>query len=68
MAVGHTFTIEPMICMGSNKPLAWKDDWTQTTSDGLPCAQFEHTLLVTENGVDILTEKLPSSPKYSWEL
>ena len=29
MAPGHTFTIEPMICLGSNKPVAWPDKWTQ---------------------------------------
>jgi len=68
MAPGHTFTIEPMICLGSNKPYYWPDEWTVTTSDGLPTAQFEHTLLITENGVEELTGKISTSPKYSWEL
>eukprot|EP01035_Chromulina_nebulosa_P025365 gene25365-33107_t len=68
MAVGHTFTIEPMICLGSNKPVMWPDDWTATTSDGLACAQFEHTLLITETGVEELTGKIETSPKYSWEI
>jgi methionyl aminopeptidase len=68
MQPGHTFTIEPMICLGSNVPVAWQDDWTQATADGQPTAQFEHTLLITETGVEALTGKLPTSPKYSWEL
>ncbi|KAJ1404907.1 peptidase M24, structural domain-containing protein [Ochromonadaceae sp. CCMP2298] len=68
MEEGHTFTIEPMICMGSSKPFLWGDDWTAATSDGQPTAQFEHTLLITKDGVKALTAKLPDSPKYSWEL
>ena len=67
MAPGHTFTIEPMICMKSAKPVNWPDDWTAATSDGLPTAQFEHTLLITETGVEELTGKLADSPKYGWE-
>ena len=67
MAPGHTFTIEPMICLGSAEYVMWPDKWTATTTDGLPSAQFEHTLLITETGVDILTQKSASSPKYSWE-
>jgi methionyl aminopeptidase len=50
MAVGHTFTIEPMICEGANKVLHWPDDWTATTGDGSRTCQFEHTLLMTETG------------------
>jgi methionyl aminopeptidase len=67
MQPGHTFTIEPMICLGTNDHVTWEDDWTVATADGKPSAQFEHTLLVTETGVDILTAKLPSSPNYFWE-
>lgn len=67
MAVGHTFTIEPMICMKSAKPVVWPDDWTAATSDGLQTAQFEHTLLITETGVEMLTGKIDTSPKFSWE-
>ena len=63
MEVGHTFTIEPMICLGSNVAVVWPDKWTATTSDGLATAQFEHTLLITESGVEELTGKLPSSPR-----
>lgn len=67
MAPGQTFTIEPMICLGSNKPITWQDKWTATTADGSPSAQFEHTLLITNTGVEALTAKLSTSPKYSWE-
>jgi len=67
MVPGHTFTIEPMICMGSAVPVTWPDKWTSATSDGGATAQFEHTLLITETGVEELTAKLPSSPKYAWE-
>jgi methionyl aminopeptidase len=67
MAPGHTFTIEPMICEGSAKPLTWPDEWTATTIDGKRSAQFEHTLLVTKNGVEALTGKLETSPLQVWE-
>lgn len=67
MSAGHTFTIEPMICEGSAKALSWPDDWTATTVDGLRSAQFEHTLLVTEDGVEALTGKLETSPLQFWE-
>ncbi|KAI8075936.1 peptidase M24, structural domain-containing protein [Gilbertella persicaria] len=52
---GHVFTIEPMICEGVHQELLWPDGWTATTKDGKRSAQFEHTLLVTETGVEILT-------------
>jgi methionyl aminopeptidase len=59
---GMTFTIEPMISLGSYKDKTWPDDWTSVTSDGSRTAQFEHTLLVTEDGVEVLTARLPDSP------
>ena len=59
---GMTFTIEPMISLGSYKDKTWPDDWTSVTSDGSRTAQFEHTLLVTEDGVEILTARFPDSP------
>lgn len=68
MAEGHTFTIEPMICEGSPKPLSWPDNWTATTVDGGRSAQFEHTLLITEDGVEALTGKNADSPLHFWEL
>ena len=67
MAAGHTFTIEPMICEGSSKPLSWPDDWTATTVDGKRSAQFEHTLLISEEGVEALTGKTEESPLHFWE-
>ena len=67
MAPGHTFTIEPMICEGSAKSLTWPDEWTATTLDGKRSAQFEHTLLITENGVEALTGKNQNSPIQFWE-
>lgn len=54
------FTIEPMINEGSWQDMLWPDDWTAVTSDGKRSAQFEHTLLVTEAGCDILTKYLDS--------
>ncbi len=52
---GMTFTIEPMINIGTHKALMWDDDWTAVTADGSRSAQFEHTVLVTDDGVEILT-------------
>jgi methionyl aminopeptidase len=52
---GMTFTIEPMITMGSIQPVIWSDGWTATTADGSRTAQFEHMMLVTDTGVDVLT-------------
>ena len=56
MSEGTTFTIEPMLTLGSAKPLMWGDDWTCVTADGSYAAQVEHTLLVTKGGVEILTK------------
>jgi methionyl aminopeptidase len=67
MAAGHTFTIEPMICEQSAKVLNWPDDWTATTADGGRSAQFEHTLLVTPDGVEALTAKNEYSMVQFWE-
>lgn len=67
MKAGHVFTIEPMICEGDNHPHMWQDDWTATTVDGKRSAQFEHTLLVTDDGVEALTGKIESSPVQWWE-
>ncbi|MBG6238177.1 methionyl aminopeptidase [Mycetocola sp. CAN_C7] len=59
MEVGMVFTIEPMLTLGTHEWDMWPDDWTVTTKDKSVTAQFEHTLVVTERGADILT--LPSS-------
>ncbi|MHB8464713.1 MAG: type I methionyl aminopeptidase [Acidimicrobiales bacterium] len=55
MQPGWTFTIEPMITIGSWRHRLWDDDWTAVTSDHSRTAQFEHTILVTEDGAEILT-------------
>jgi methionyl aminopeptidase len=52
---GMTFTIEPMLCLGTATWDMWEDGWTVTTKDKQPSAQFEHTLLVTDDGAEILT-------------
>jgi methionyl aminopeptidase len=52
---GMTFTIEPMITLGSGQSYMWDDDWTVLTVDGSRCAQFEHTLVVTRTGAEVLT-------------
>jgi methionyl aminopeptidase len=50
-----TFTIEPMITLGSPRLHVWDDGWTAVTNDGSRSAQFEHTILVTDDGYEILT-------------
>ena len=62
MKVGHVFTIEPMVNMGVWKDKTWNDRWTSCTADGRRSAQFEHTLLITEDGCEILTARTKSSP------
>uniref|UniRef100_A0AAY4ARE1 Methionine aminopeptidase n=1 Tax=Denticeps clupeoides TaxID=299321 RepID=A0AAY4ARE1_9TELE len=61
MKPGHVFTIEPMICEGGWQDETWPDGWTAVTRDGKRSAQFEHTLLVTETGCEILTFRLEDS-------
>jgi methionyl aminopeptidase len=55
MEVGMVFTIEPMLTLGTHEWDMWSDDWTVTTKDASWTAQFEHTLVVTPTGADILT-------------
>jgi methionyl aminopeptidase len=52
---GMTFTIEPMITLGGIDYDIWDDGWTVTTKDKSWTAQFEHTMVVTDNGAEILT-------------
>ena len=49
------FTIEPMLTLGRPAWETWDDDWTVTTKDKSLSAQFEHTLVITERGAEILT-------------
>lgn len=52
---GMAFTVEPMINAGTHRCRVWDDGWTAVTADGKRSAQFEHTVLVTDSGVDVLT-------------
>jgi methionyl aminopeptidase len=52
---GMTFTIEPMITLGTYDWDMWDDGWTVVTKDRRWTAQFEHTILVTDTGAEILT-------------
>lgn len=61
MVPGLVFTIEPMVALGGWRHIVWPDKWTALTADGKRTAQFEHTLVVTGSGAEILT--LPSLGK-----
>jgi methionyl aminopeptidase len=52
---GMVFTIEPMLTLGGPDVVQWDDGWTIVTLDGQPSAQFEHTVIVTRDGVEVLT-------------
>lgn len=66
MKAGHVFTIEPMINEGIYADKTWDDNWTAVTTDGKRSAQFEHTLVVTETGFDILTARA-DEPVMVWD-
>lgn len=55
MQVGMTFTIEPMLALGDYHSHMWDDGWTVVTNDLSRVAQFEHTLVVTPDGSEVLT-------------
>lgn len=55
LRAGMTFTVEPMINMGKHYTKLLKDGWTVITKDKKPSAQFEHTILITDDGHEILT-------------
>ncbi len=59
---GMTFTVEPMLTAGTTPLRQWDDGWTEVTTDGLPSAQFEHTVVVTDDGVEILPSPHPATP------
>lgn len=66
---GMTFTIEPMINLGGRAIEHLDDGWTVLTRDRSPSAQFEHTLLVTRSGVEVLTRRpglLKNSEDVDW--
>jgi methionyl aminopeptidase len=52
---GMTFTVEPMLTLGTHEWEIWADGWTVVTRDRRRSAQFEHTILVTDTGAEILT-------------
>lgn len=54
---GMTICIEPMLTRGSRRVKVLDDGWTVVTQDGLPAAHFEHTVLVTSGGAEILTPR-----------
>jgi methionyl aminopeptidase len=55
MVPGMAFTIEPMLTIGTIDLVPWADGWTEVTADGLPSAQFEHTVVVTDTGAELVT-------------
>ncbi|QIW99018.1 hypothetical protein AMS68_004536 [Peltaster fructicola] len=58
---GYRITLRTGLSV-SAKEIYWPDNWTNVTVDGRFSAQFEHTLLVTKTGVEVLTARLESSP------
>ncbi len=55
MLPGMIFTIEPILSLGGQEIEILDDGWTAITTDDSRSAQFEHTVLITETGVDVLT-------------
>lgn len=56
LRVGMTLAIEPMVNAGTHTVRVLSDDWTTVTTDGKPSAHFEHTIVITESGYEILTK------------
>lgn len=65
LRTGMTFTIEPMINIGTHEVYVEDDGWTVRTQDGSLSAQFEHTVLVTESGVEVLTLRSMERAQFS---
>jgi methionyl aminopeptidase len=68
LEVGMVFTIEPMITAGSWRARMWDDGWTAVTTDGGRTAQFEHTILITKDGAEILTTPADTSTHPYWTI
>ena len=68
MQPNHVFTIEPMINVGTWEDTMWPDRWTAPTKDGKRSSQFEHTMIVTQNGVELLTDYDDGVPYYQKQL
>jgi len=62
---GMTLAIEPMVNMGGHRTRTLSDGWTVVTADGSPSAHFEHTVLTTENGPEVLTVSNLNLPRKS---
>lgn len=62
------FVLFSVLVLPTAKALTWPDEWTATTVDGKRSAQFEHTLLITSDGVEALTGKIETSPLQFWEV
>ena len=56
IVTGTSFTIEPMLNLGGTGMYLWDDDWTAVTADGRRTAQFEHTIVCTDGGYEIMTQ------------
>ena len=56
LSAGMTIAIEPMVTLGTEKVTVAQDGWTILTADGSRSAHFEHTVLITEDGAEILTQ------------
>ena len=52
---GLVIAVEPMVNVGKKEVTVLGDEWTQVTADGRPSAHFEHTVAITESGVQVLT-------------
>jgi methionyl aminopeptidase len=63
---GMCFTVEPMLTAGTHRHEDWADGWTVVTEDRLPSAQFEHTVAVTDDGVEILTVTAGGDTAVRW--
>lgn len=57
LKAGMTIAVEPMLNLGTKEVFMLEDDWTIVTGDDLPSAHFEHTILVTKDGYEILTKR-----------
>ncbi len=56
MVEGETFTIEPILTLGHGAVREWPDGWTSVTVDKSIAAQFEHAVLITSTGAEVLTQ------------
>lgn len=63
---GTCLTVEPMLTIGDPETDVWDDGWTVVTLDGLPSAQFEHTICVTDGGAELLTVTADGRSAVTW--